>query len=60
MSVSRVAKFNSTQLKEIEMTLEAAGPDLFWVVRKGRDEQLPEGFEERMEGKGLIIRGWAP
>ncbi|XP_062025274.1 probable UDP-glucosyl transferase 73B6 [Rosa rugosa] len=60
-----VAKFNSTQLKEIAMALEVAGQDFIWVVRKGKDEVdqdewLPEGFEERMEGKGLIIRGWAP
>ena len=25
-----------------------------------REEWLPKGFEERMEGKGLIVRGWAP
>ncbi|KAL6218869.1 hypothetical protein ACLB2K_012076 [Fragaria x ananassa] len=58
-----VADFNSTQLKEIAMALEAAGQDFIWVVRKGKDEVdewLPEGFEERMEGKGSIIRGWAP
>ncbi|XP_050366973.1 scopoletin glucosyltransferase-like [Argentina anserina] len=63
-----VANFNSTQLKEIAMALEAAGQDFIWVVRRGKDEGievdqdewLPEGFEERMEGKGLIIRGWAP
>ncbi|KAL4347571.1 hypothetical protein GQ457_17G011350 [Hibiscus cannabinus] len=29
-----------------------------WVVRE--EDWLPEGFEKRMEGKGLIIRGWAP
>ncbi|XP_040369334.1 scopoletin glucosyltransferase [Rosa chinensis] len=60
-----VADFNSTQLKEVAVALEAAGQDFIWVVRKGKDEVdqdewLPEGFEERMEGKGLIIRGWAP
>ncbi|XP_050366977.1 scopoletin glucosyltransferase-like [Argentina anserina] len=60
-----VANFHSTQLKEIAMALEAAGQDFIWVVRRGKDEEdqdewLPEGFEERMEGKGLIIRGWAP
>ncbi|CAB4320860.1 unnamed protein product [Prunus armeniaca] len=62
-----VAKFNNSQLKEIAIGLEASGVDFVWVVRKGKDEDdvskedwLPEGFEERMEGKGLIIRGWAP
>ncbi|CAN6896495.1 unnamed protein product [Brassica oleracea] len=25
-----------------------------------KEEWLPEGYEERMKGKGLIIRGWAP
>nr|AXK92492.1 flavonoids UDP-glycosyltransferase [Siraitia grosvenorii] len=60
-----MAKFNSAQLKEIANGLEASGQQFIWVVRKGKEEEddgdwLPEGFEQRMEGKGLIIRGWAP
>ncbi|BFG41882.1 hypothetical protein CerSpe_281560 [Prunus speciosa] len=62
-----VAKFNNSQLKEIAIGLEASGVEFIWVVRKGKDDcdvgeedWLPEGFEESMEGKGLIIRGWAP
>ncbi|KAJ6995817.1 hypothetical protein NC653_012631 [Populus alba x Populus x berolinensis] len=39
-----MANFTASQLKEIAAGLEAC---------------LPEGFEGRMEGKGLIIRGWA-
>ncbi|PRQ22995.1 putative flavonol 3-O-glucosyltransferase [Rosa chinensis] len=33
------------------------------VVKKeknDKEEWVPEGYEQRMEGKGLIIRGWAP
>ncbi|XP_022952863.1 scopoletin glucosyltransferase-like [Cucurbita moschata] len=62
-----MAKFSSDQLREIANGLEACGKDFIWVVRKvnGEDKEedkkwLPEGFEQRMEGKGLIIRGWAP
>ncbi|KAJ6948950.1 scopoletin glucosyltransferase-like [Populus alba x Populus x berolinensis] len=46
--------------------LEASGQQFIWVVKrnqKGQEDKedwLPEGFEERMEGMGLIIRGWAP
>ena len=47
------------------MGLKASGQQFIWVVRKGKNEKeeegwLPKGFEKRMEGKGLIIRGWAP
>jgi len=55
--------FLNSQLKEIAMGLEASGHNFIWVVRKKIDdgeEWLPEGFEERTEGKGLIIRGWSP
>ncbi|EOY32110.1 UDP-glucosyl transferase 73B3, putative [Theobroma cacao] len=59
-----VSWFSAAQLYEIAMGLEASGQDFIWVVRKvnnkGKEEWLPEGFEERMEGRGLIIRGWAP
>ncbi|KAK1559502.1 hypothetical protein Q3G72_015132 [Acer saccharum] len=61
-----VANFNSDQLMEIATGLEASGQDFIWVVRKDKKDQLekedwlPEGFENRLEGKGQIIRGWAP
>ncbi|CAI0378493.1 unnamed protein product [Linum tenue] len=59
-----LANFSDLQLKEIAAGLEASGREFVWVVRReknsGDDNWLPPGFEERMEGKGLIIRGWAP
>ncbi|KAK6289422.1 hypothetical protein POUND7_000963 [Theobroma cacao] len=58
-----IFRTSAAQLNEIAKGLEASGQDFIWVVRKVNDEDkeewLPEGFEERMEGKGLIIRGWA-
>ncbi|CAL1410140.1 unnamed protein product [Linum trigynum] len=65
-----LANFSDPQLKEIAAGLESSGREFVWVVRRetnrggggggGDDSWLPAGFEERMEGKGLIIRGWAP
>ncbi|XP_058191459.1 scopoletin glucosyltransferase-like [Rhododendron vialii] len=59
--------FSNVQLLEIAMGLENSGQEFIWVVRKekkkeeeDREEWLPDGFEKRLEGKGFIIRGWAP
>ncbi|XP_048322281.2 UDP-glucose flavonoid 3-O-glucosyltransferase 7 [Ziziphus jujuba] len=59
-----LADFDDAQLLEIAHGLEASGQEFIWVVKKGKHEGvkaewLPVGFEKRMEGKGLIIRGWA-
>ncbi|KAK9696842.1 hypothetical protein RND81_08G000600 [Saponaria officinalis] len=55
--------FSNEQLKEIATALERCEEYFIWVLKGGKDneqEWLPQGFEERVEGKGLIIRGWAP
>ncbi|OWM83710.1 hypothetical protein CDL15_Pgr004140 [Punica granatum] len=65
ISFGSIARFNSSQLREIALALVASGHQFVWVIRRLEDEKdeegfLPDGFEKRMEGKGLIIREWAP
>lgn len=64
VSFGTIARFGVAQIHEIARGLEASGVSFIWTVRIPADdvknEILPEGFEERMEGKGLIIREWAP
>ncbi|KAF2294693.1 hypothetical protein GH714_015570 [Hevea brasiliensis] len=61
-----MVNFNASQLIEIARALEASKQEFIWVVRRDKKNQedeedwLPKGFEERMGGTGLIIRGWAP
>ncbi|KAL5562456.1 hypothetical protein UlMin_032203 [Ulmus minor] len=65
ISFGSLVNFSEAQLLDIAMGIEASGQKFIWVVKKEtkeglRQEWLPEGFEKRMEGKGFIIRGWAP
>ncbi|KAJ7967488.1 Glycosyltransferase [Quillaja saponaria] len=57
-----LTNLSDSQLMEIALGLEALGQQFIWVVResKNKEEWLPEEFEKRMEGRGLITRGWAP
>ncbi|KAB2635886.1 hypothetical protein D8674_026420 [Pyrus ussuriensis x Pyrus communis] len=57
-----LATFVDAQLLEIAEGLEASEQNFIWVVKKqvGEDGWLPEGFEKRVEGRGLVVRGWAP
>ncbi|KAI3847848.1 hypothetical protein MKW92_009936 [Papaver armeniacum] len=60
-----LSRFSKAQLLEIAAGLEDSETSFIWVVSTIKKEEEEErclltDFEDRMEGKGLIIREWAP
>ncbi|PKA63879.1 UDP-glycosyltransferase 73B5 [Apostasia shenzhenica] len=54
--------FSAVQLREIAVGLEAAGHPFVWVLPIASDGSgwMPAWYEERLEGRGLLIKEWAP
>ncbi|TKY53379.1 Zeatin O-glucosyltransferase [Spatholobus suberectus] len=59
------------QIQQIATGLEQSKQKFIWVLRdadkgdifdgsEAKRNELPNGFEERVEGMGLIVRDWAP
>ncbi|XP_073034023.1 zeatin O-xylosyltransferase-like [Primulina eburnea] len=59
------------EIKELALGLEQSKQKFIWVLRDGdkgnifdggdiRQAGLPKGFEERVEGRGIVLRDWAP
>ncbi|VAH82159.1 unnamed protein product [Triticum turgidum subsp. durum] len=50
-------------LQRIALGLQASGLPFIWAFRAPTDAVsggLPEGFEERVAGRGVVCRGWVP
>lgn len=51
------------EVGELALGLEHSGLPFFWVLRKPITEStqiLPDGFRERVKGRGVVYFGWAP
>ncbi|KAL6530479.1 hypothetical protein OROMI_028368 [Orobanche minor] len=70
VSFGTTSSLSDEQISEIASGLERSEEKFLWVLRdadKGnvfegdiRRAPLPEGFESRVEGRGMIVRDWAP
>ncbi|KAL1820426.1 hypothetical protein ACET3Z_015295 [Daucus carota] len=59
-------KLNQVQVSELALGLELSRLPFLWALRKQRGltdperVELPEGFEERTRGRGMIYATWVP
>ncbi|MCD7467794.1 hypothetical protein HAX54_005416 [Datura stramonium] len=75
VSFGTTTTLSQEQVNQLALGLEQSNHKFIWVVREADDERLdvennvegkdgnivlPEGFEERVEGRGMVVRNWAP
>lgn len=70
VSFGTTTSFSQEQILEIAIGLEKSNYKFMWVLRdadKGdmfrdylRRVELPEGYEDRVKDRGLVVREWAP
>ncbi|KAL3327178.1 hypothetical protein AABB24_037732, partial [Solanum stoloniferum] len=70
VSFGTTTTFSDEQIKEIAIGLEKSEQKFIWVLREAdkgdiftgesREVELPEGYEERVGKRGVIVRDWAP
>ncbi|XP_060210102.1 zeatin O-glucosyltransferase-like [Lycium barbarum] len=74
VSFGTTTTLSQEQVNELALGLEKSNHKFIWVLREadkkmdteeceGRKDgnfELPEGFEERVEGRGMVVRNWVP
>ncbi|XP_019248314.1 PREDICTED: zeatin O-glucosyltransferase-like [Nicotiana attenuata] len=73
VSFGTTTTFSQEQVNELALGLEQSNHRFIWVLREAAKKmenekfeekdgkiELPEGFEERTKGRGMIVRNWAP
>ncbi|CAI9111430.1 OLC1v1011651C1 [Oldenlandia corymbosa var. corymbosa] len=58
---------SQNDITELALGLELSNVPFFWVLRNssqsgksGNSLELPDGFEERVKGRGMVWKNWAP
>ncbi|XP_052146188.1 UDP-glucose flavonoid 3-O-glucosyltransferase 7-like [Oryza glaberrima] len=56
------AYFSPRQVRELALGLEASNHPFLWVIRPedSSGRWAPEGWEQRVAGRGMVVRGCAP
>ncbi|MCE2055214.1 Zeatin O-glucosyltransferase [Datura stramonium] len=70
VSFGTTTTLSDEEIKELAIGLEKSEQKFIWVLREAdkadifrgesRKVELPEGYEERVKSRGLIVRDWAP
>ncbi|GLT26591.1 hypothetical protein SLA2020_016460 [Shorea laevis] len=70
ISFGTTSSFVKEQIRELAVGIEESKIRFIWVLRyadrgdvfaeEDQSPELPEGFEERTEGEGMVVRGWVP
>ncbi|KAE8788542.1 zeatin O-glucosyltransferase 3 [Hordeum vulgare] len=66
ISFGSIAQLPAKQLAELARGIEASGRPFVWAIKRAKTDLAvkallnDEGFESRVEGRGLLVRGWAP
>ncbi|KAH0721840.1 hypothetical protein KY290_006236 [Solanum tuberosum] len=70
VSFGTTTSLSNEEIEELAVGLEKSMQKFIWVLRdadKGdvfageeRRAQLPDGYEERLKGRAIIVRDWAP
>ncbi|KAK9048224.1 hypothetical protein SSX86_032813 [Deinandra increscens subsp. villosa] len=69
VSFGTTTSFTKEQISEIAIGLEKSEQKFIWALRdadKGdafidnMELELPKGYEDRIKGRGLVVREWAP
>ena len=63
MALGSEAPVTAELLRELALGLELSGARFLWALRRPSGhagELLPEGFESRLAGRGVVCMGWVP
>ncbi|KAM3398911.1 zeatin O-xylosyltransferase [Capsicum galapagoense] len=65
VSFGTTTSLSKEQIKELAIGLEKSQHKFIWIARdallqEGEQVQIPKGYEERVEGRGFVVRDWAP